>query len=61
MTPNPKYIISYRPERQSWIDRVLNMSKLDLVFYILLIIAGTSLMAVSLVWVLFQAQTIWNL
>ena len=61
MAPNPKYIISYRPERQSWIDRVLNMSKLDLVFYILLIIAGTSLMAVSLVWVLFQAQTIWNL
>lgn len=60
MTPNPKYIISYRPERQSWIDRVLNMSKLDLVFYILLIIAGTSLMAVSLVWVLFQAQTIWR-
>lgn len=60
MTPNPKYIISYRPERQSWLDRVLNMSKLDLVFYILLIIAGTSLMAVSLVWVLFQAQTIWR-
>lgn len=59
MAPNPKYITSYRPERQSWIDRVLNMSKLDLVFYILLIIAGTSLMAVSLVWVLFQAQTIW--
>jgi hypothetical protein len=60
MAPDQKYIYSYQPERRSWIDRVLNMSKLDLVFYILLIIAGTSLMAVSLVWVLFQAQTIWR-
>ena len=60
MAPNPKYIASYRPERRSWIDRILEMGKLDLVFYILLIIAGTSLMAVSLVWVLFQAQTIWR-
>ncbi len=61
MAPNPKYITSYRPERQSWIDRILEMGKLDLVFYMLLIIAGTSLAVVSLVWVLFQVQAIWGL
>ena len=61
MAPNPKCIISYRPERRSWIDRILEMGKLDLVFYMLLIIAGTSLAVVSLVWVLFQVQAIWGL
>ena len=61
MAPNPKYITSYRPERRSWIDRILEMGKLDLVFYMLLIIAGTSLAVVSLVWVLFQVQAIWGL
>lgn len=61
MAPNPKYIISYRPERRSWIDRILEMGKLDLVFYMLLIIAGTSLAVVSLAWVLFQVQAIWGL
>lgn len=59
MAPNPKHIVSYRPERRSGLDRILDMSKLDLVFYMLLIIAGTSIAAVSLVWVLFQAQAIW--
>lgn len=60
MAPNPKYIESYRPEKQSWIDRVLNMNKLDLVFYLALIIAGTSISVVSLVWVLFQIHSIWG-
>jgi hypothetical protein len=60
MAPNPKYIISYRPVRRSGLDRILDMSKLDLVFYMLLIIAGTSIAAVSLVWVLFQVQAIWG-
>lgn len=61
MTPNPKYIESYRPERRSGLDRILNMNKLDLVFYMLLAIIGASLAAVSLAWVLFQVQAIWGL
>ena len=61
MAPNPKYIISYRPERQSWIDRFLEIDKTDLVFYVLLFIIGMSLAAVSLAWVIFQVQAIWNL
>ena len=61
MAPNQKYIYSYQPERRSWIDRILEIGKTDLVFYVLLIIAGTSLAAVSLAWVIFQVQAIWNL
>lgn len=61
MAPNPKYITSYRPERQSWIDRFLEIDKTDLVFYVLLFIIGMSLAAVSLAWVLFQVQAIWGL
>ena len=61
MAPNPKYIISYRPERRSWIDRFLEIDKTDLVFYVLLFIIGMSLAAVSLVWVIYQVQAIWNL
>jgi len=59
MAPNPKCIISYRPERQSWLDRILDMRKSDLAFYVLLFIIGMSLAAVSLAWVLFQVQAIW--
>lgn len=59
MAPNPKYIESYRPERQSWIDRFLEIDKTDLVFYVLLFIIGMSLAAVSLVWVIYQVQAIW--
>lgn len=59
MAPNPKYITSYRPERQSRLDRILKIGKTDLVFYVLLIIAGTSIAAVSLAWVIFQVQAIW--
>lgn len=55
----PRGLYSYRPERRSWIDRILEMGKLDLVFYMLLIITGTSLAVVSLAWVLFQVQAIW--
>lgn len=61
MAPNPKYVESYRPERQSWLDRILDMRKSDLAFYVLLFIIGTSLAAVSLAWVLFQVQAIWGL
>ena len=61
MAPDQKYIYSYQPEKRSWIDRILEMGKLDLVFYMLLIIAGTSLAVVSLAWVLFQVQAIWGL
>jgi hypothetical protein len=61
MTPNPKYITSYRPERRSGLDRILNMNKLDLMFYMLLAIIGSSLAAVSLAWVIYQVQAIWNL
>ena len=61
MAPNPKYITSYRPERRSRLDRILKIGKTDLVFYVLLIIAGTSLAAVSMVWVIYQVQAIWNL
>ena len=61
MTPNPKYITSYRPERRSRLDRILNMNKLDLVFYMLLTIIGSSLAAVSLVWVICQTKAIWGL
>ena len=61
MAPNPKYIISYRPERRSGLDRILNMNKLDLVFYMLLTIIGMSLVTVSLAWVIYQVQAIWNL
>jgi hypothetical protein len=60
MAPNPKYIISYRPVRRSGLERILDMSKLDLVFYMLLIIAGTSISVVALMWVLFQVQAIWG-
>jgi hypothetical protein len=59
MAPNPKYIISYRPERQSRLDRILNMNKLDLMFYMLLTIIGMSLAAVSMAWVIYQVQAIW--
>ena len=61
MAPNPKYIISYRPERRSRLDRILKIGKTDLVFYVLLIIAGTSLAAVSLAWVIYQTKAIWGL
>jgi len=61
MAPNPKYITSYRPERQSWIDRFLEIDKADLVFYVLLFIIGSSLAAVSLAWVIYQVHAIWNL
>jgi hypothetical protein len=61
MAPNPKYITSYRPERRSRLDRILKIGKTDLVFYVLLIIAGTSLAAVSLAWVIYQVQAIWGL
>lgn len=60
MAPNPKYIESYRPEKQSWLDRILEAEKLDLVFYTLLVIVGASISAVALVWVLFQARAIWG-
>jgi hypothetical protein len=59
MAPNPKYITSYRPERRSRLDRILKIGKTDLVFYVLLIIAGTSLAAVSMAWVIYQVQAIW--
>lgn len=61
MAPNPKYITSYRPERRSRLDRILKIGKTDLVFYVLLIIAGTSLAAVSLAWVICQTKAIWGL
>lgn len=61
MAPNPKYITSYRPERRSRLDRILKIGKTDLVFYVLLIIAGTSLAAVSLAWVIYQTKAIWGL
>ncbi len=61
MAPNPKYITSYRPERQSRLDRILKIDKTDLVFYVLLFIIGMSLAAVSMVWVIYQVQAIWNL
>ena len=61
MAPDQKYIYSYQPEKRSWIDRILEMGKLDLVFYMLLIVIGTSLAAVSLVWVICQTKAIWGL
>ena len=61
MAPDQKYIYSYQPEKRSGLDRILNMNKLDLVFYMLLAIIGTSLAAVSLAWVIYQVQAIWNL
>jgi len=61
VAPNPKYIVSYRTEKQSLIDRFLEIDKTDLVFYVLLFIIGMSLAAVSLAWVLFQVQAIWGL
>ena len=61
MAPNPKYVESYRPERQSWLDRILDMRKSDLAFYVLLFIIGMSLAAVSLAWVIHQVQAIWGL
>lgn len=61
MAPNPKYVESYRPERQSWLDRILDMRKSDLVFYVLLFVIGSSLAAVSLAWVIYQTKAIWGL
>ena len=61
MAPDQKYIYSYQPERRPWIDRILEIGKTDLVFYVLLFIIGTSLAAVSLAWVIYQVQAIWNL
>jgi cell division protein FtsL len=57
----PRGLYSYRPERRSGLDRILNMNKLDLVFYMLLAIIGTSLAAVSMVWVIHQTKAIWGL